>query len=221
MTNTWFDINKLDSKENEELVKIFHSEIIQSCQLTLIYEFYECRNSYNLSTSAISMFNNFGFHFDIEVIKERIEATRKKGSYFEVHEVPCISLNSNNKSLVIFPKSCEKLYWTFLHRLEEKEKESTELLLKKENYFRSAFRISKFNEFYEHFKLNQISELNCFIKDTENTIPFKFPLNSYRSENEGSGYYYSFSKYGNSSYQKHIQSYLKTFTFLNTIISSY
>lgn len=221
MTNTWFDINKLNSEENIDLVKVFNSEFIQSCQLSIIYEFYECRNSYNASESVIPMSNNFGFHFDIEVIKERIEANRKKGSYFEVHEVPCISLNSNNKSLIIFPKSCEKLYWTFLHRLEEKEKESTELLLKKENYLRLAFRISKFNEFYEHFKLDQISELNCFIKDTENTIPLKFPLNSYRSKNESSSYYYSFSKYGNSSYQGHIKSCLETFTFLNTIIRSY
>lgn len=221
MTTTWFDIKNLDSKEIEEVSQILHSEIIQSCQLTIIYEFYECRNSYNLSTSAIPMFNNFGFHFDIEIIKERIEANRKKGSYFEVHEVPCISLNSKDKSLVIFPKSCEKLFWTLLHRLEEKEKESTKLLLKKENYLRLAFRVTKFNELFEHFNLNQISELNCFIKDIENTIPLKFPLNSYRSENEGSNYYFSFSKYGNSYYQKHIPSFLETFTFLNKILWSY
>ena len=221
MANTWFDINKLDSKENEELVKIFQSEIIQSCQLTIIYEFYECRNSYNLSKSAIPMFNNSGFHFDLKVIKERIEANRKKGSYFEVHEVPCISLNSNDKSLVIFPKSCEKLYWTLCNTM----KESHELRLKQkpENYLDSylPFRITTFKQFYEYLKLDQISELNYFIKDTENSIPFKFPLSSFKSENEGSNYYYTFSKWGNSSYQKHIKSLLEAFSLLDKTFLTY
>jgi len=205
MTNTWFDIQKENLKENDELINIFDDEPMQSYQLSTIYEFYECRNSYNASLSKIAMFNNFGFHYSFKTIKERIEANRKKGSYFEVHEVPCIALKGESKALIVFPKNSSIHFNTLKNKLSDKE---IGIFYPRATTLKNAYKL---------FKLDHIEGLNVFVTDIENIIPFELPLRSYKSDNQDISYHYKFELWGESCYGWHVDSLLKSFEALNHI----
>lgn len=208
MTNTWFDIQKANLKENDELINIFDDEPMQSYQLSTIYEFYECRNSYNASSSRVSMFNNFGFHFNFDVIKQRIEANRKMGSYFEIHEVPCIAIKGENKALVLFPKTSNQF---LLKSLEKK-------LLSIEN--RSDYFIYEETTLINYYDLLKSlgHALNFFVTDTENIASLEMPLRAYKSVSEGSDYYltYKFWHYSIYACNSILEDLIKSFTLLDS-----
>jgi hypothetical protein len=203
MTKTWFDIEKANLRENNELINVFEDEHIRAYQLSIIYEFYEARNSYNGYKSKTAMFDNFGFHFDFNTIKQRIELNRKKGSYFEIHEVPCIAVKGETKALILFPKDSE-------HRFPFKK--LTASLSEKVIKFDRVTNTLK--SFYESLKISKINQLNVFVIDIENIIPFEKPLKSYRSVSEGSDYYNSFQRWSNSDYIEHTDYLIDAFKLI-------
>jgi hypothetical protein len=207
MADTWADIQKANIEENDQPINILIDEPFRSYQLSKIYEFYECRNSYNSSTSTVSMFNNFGFHFNVEVIKQRIESNRKMGSWFEINEVPCIAIKGTNKTLILFSKTNNRFSFKSLENQLSDIKDHKKFF----KYDQTTLK-----DFYESLK-NLNRDLNFFVMDTDDVDSFELPIKAYKSKNKGSNYYLTYKNYGISRYGQYffIENLLKSFILLD------
>jgi hypothetical protein len=161
----WFNV------ESEEALKkfTFEDERLISCKLSKIYYYSRIRNAYWNTTSNIYPRDN-AFHFDIGIIKNRIEKDRTRGTRFSIHEVPCIALMGKHDSIVIMKNSAESLKPFYGRTLKE------------------GFSIKSINikEIFDEFK--PLLHVHGFILETQNVPDLVSPIYRYASKVIGSNY---------------------------------
>ena len=189
----WFNIDKINLNENFS----FSDERLISCQLSKIYHYSEARNAYWNTTSNLWP-GDHAFHFDIQVIKDRIEKDRKRGSYFSIFEIPCIVLKGKEDSIVLidkYPRS--SIPFCDFKNIENIE--STESNIKK------IFDC-----------LSSKSLMYGFIMESLNVTPFETPL--YRFNSISSGHQYTLNYY-RRTWKCDVQYLLKGFELFHNYLS--
>lgn len=153
----------------------FEDEKHIGCKLSKIYYYSRIRNAYWRTTSNIYP-GDHAFHFDLGVIKNRIERDRTRGTRFVIHEIPCLALIGKDDSIVIMKNSAESL---------------------KPFYgpaFKDDFSVNGLNikEIYEGFK--PLLNIYGFVMDSKNVPDFNSPIYRYSSNVVGSSYRLGYSK---------------------------
>ena len=167
----WFNV------ESEEALEkfTFEDERLIGCKLSKIYYYSRIRNAYWSTTSNIYP-GDYAFHFDIDIIKNRIEQDRTRGTRFVIHEIPCIALMGNHDSIVIMKNSAESVRPFYGRTLKE------EFSIEGKNI----------KEIYDKFKLHP--HVHGFILDSQNVSNFTTPVYKYSSRVHGSNYRLGYSQ---------------------------
>ena len=167
----WFNA---DSEEALEKFS-FEDENLIGCKLSKVYYYSRLRNAYWSTTSNIYP-GDFAFHFDLSIIKNRIERDRTRGTRFVIHEVPCIALIGKDDSIVIMKNSAESLK-PFQSRILD------------ENFSLAGVNIKEIFD-----KLKPLLGVHGFILDSKNVPDFASPIYQYSSEVIGANYRLGYSK---------------------------
>lgn len=170
----WFNLQEANTSEETS----FEDEKLLTCYLTKIYHYSEVRNAYWNSTSNLYP-GDHAFHYDFSVIKNRIEHARKKGSYFQIHEVPCLVLGGKDDALVIHDYTPRTI------RPFAGSQRKIEIIEDIDNL--------NIEELYQWLK-GKIKHINAFITEEKKLQPFKSPLIRYLSYTNGNGYRLGYTK---------------------------
>jgi hypothetical protein len=189
----WFNIIKANSKESN-----FLDEKLVSCQLTKIFHYTEKRNAYWNTTSNLWP-GDRAFHYNLDVVKKRIESDRKMGSYFSIHEIPCLVLKGADDCIVIidnYPRSTSPLL--FFNSIDKLKVDNLNIL-ETFKYIKSQFPIYG------------------FIMQSASIPSFESPLYTYDSYSSGSKYFLGYRK---STKSIDIQHLLNSLQFFHKLLSS-
>ena len=167
----WFNA---DSDEALEKFS-FEDEKLIGCKLSKIYYYSRIRNAYWSTTSNIYP-GDHAFHFDLDVVKNRIEKDRTRGTRFAIHESPFLALIGKDDSILLIKNSAESLR-PFYGRT-----------------FKDDFSISGSNikEIFKEFK--PLLNVHGFVMESKNVTDFNSPIYSYSSYVHGSIYKLGYSK---------------------------
>jgi hypothetical protein len=188
----WFNVNAAETAENYS----FADEALVSCQLTKIFHYSEKRNAYWNTTSNLWP-GDRAFHFNLDVIKYRIESDRKMGSYFSIHEIPCLVLKGKDDAIVLIDKEPRSSFPLFLfgslEKLQVKKFEIKETF----DYIKSQFLVYG------------------FIMESKHVPVFDTPFHTYDSYSTGSNYLLNYSKAPKKIEIEHL---LKSLQFFHKIL---
>jgi hypothetical protein len=167
----WFNVDAAETTENYS----FADEVLVSCQLTKIFHYSEKRNAYWNTTSNLWP-GDRAFHFNLDIIKQRIEKDRKMGSYFSIHEIPCLAIAGKEDAIILI-----------------------------DHHPRSSIPFRGFNDIepldFPSYNIKEIFNwLNSkfliygFITERANIAPLESPLFNYTSRSSGPNYFLNYSK---------------------------
>lgn len=167
----WFSV---DSDEALEKFS-FEDENLVECKLSKIYYYSRLRNAYWNTTSNIYP-GDHAFHFDLEIVKKRIERDRTRGTRFVIHEIPCLALIGKDDSILVMKNSAESLKPFYGQAFKDD----------------FSIRGSNIKEIYDEFK--QLLNVYGFVIDSKNVADFSSPVYRYSSYVQGSMYRLGYSK---------------------------
>jgi hypothetical protein len=192
ITDRWFNVDRADSEDCN-----FSDEWLVSCQLTKIFHYSEVRNAYWNTTSNLWP-GDRAFHYSFDTVKNRIEEDRKMGSYFSIHEIPCLALKGTDDAVIIidyYPRSESPL--SFFKNIEKLKVDKLNII-EIFNYIKSQFPVYG------------------FIMESKLVPSFESPLYTYSSYSSGSNYPLNFRK---STKSTDIQFMLNSLQFFHKLLS--
>lgn len=168
----WFNVDKIGATKDCS----FEDERLISCQLTKIFHYSEKRNAYWNTTSNLWP-GDRAFHYDLDVIKKRIENDRKKGSYFSIYEIPCLAIKGLDDCIVLInshPQS--KMPFRGFQNIEALD-----------------FPNANIKEIFDY--LNSKYSFYGFVMESIQVPNFETPLYRHTSHSSGPNYYLNYTEH--------------------------